>query len=125
MKSRKFIEHKLTELFAKFNDIKIQYEYRANTYSHIIEVTPLVFFKENECYITLEAELEEEFESLFPNENILFISEDSLSEIINPDFILGYESITFDNEVFNTEFVVEGFSEDVDFQYNNNYALAS
>ncbi len=125
MKSKEFIKEKLNELFAQFSDIKIQYEYRANTYSHLIEVTPLVFFKENKNYIALEAALEDEFESLFPNENIVFISEDSLSEIMNPDFKLGYESITFDNEGVNIDFIVEGFSENVDFQYFNNYALAA
>ena len=69
MKSKKFIKEKLEQLFAQFNDIKIKYEYRANTCSHIIEVTPLEFFEKDERYVTLEAELEEEFETLFPNEN--------------------------------------------------------
>ncbi|MEA3446911.1 MAG: hypothetical protein U9Q98_00455 [Bacteroidota bacterium] len=125
MKSKKFIKEKLEQLFAQFNDIKIQYEYRANTYSHIIEVTPLEFFKEDERYLILEAELEEEFESLFPNENIVFISEGSLSEIKSAEFELGGKSITFHNEVTNIDFIVVEFSESVDFQYSNNYALAA
>ena len=89
MKSKKFIKEKLELLFAQFNDIKIRYEYTANTYSHLIEVTPLDFFEENERYMTLEAKLEEEFESLFPRENIVFISEGSLSEIRSAEFELG------------------------------------
>jgi len=125
MKSKKFIKEKLEQLFAQFNDIKIKYEYRANTCSHIIEVTPLEFFEKDERYVTLEAELEEEFETLFPNENIVFISEGSLSEIKSAEFELGGESITFDNEVINIDFVVDGFNENVDFQYSNNYALAA
>jgi len=125
MKSKKFIKEKLELLFAQFNDIKIRYEYTANTYSHLIEVTPLDFFEENERYMTLEAELEEEFESLFPSENIVFISEGSLSEIKSAEFELGGKSITFDNEVNNIEFVVDGFSESLDFQHSNNYALAA
>lgn len=125
MKSKEFIEQKINQVFSQFSDIKIQYEYRANTYSHLIEVTPLVFFKENERYITLETAIEDEFESLFPNENIVFISEGSLSEINSPDIKLGYGSITFENEVVNIDFIVDGFSEDVDCQCSNNYALAA
>ena len=125
MKSIKFIEEKLKELFVQFSDIKIQYEYRANTYSHIIKVTPLSFFEENESYMTLETELEDEFETLFPNENIVFISEESLSEIKRPHFQLGFEPITFDNEVSNIDFIIDGFSDVVDFQFSNNYALAA
>ncbi|OIP05777.1 MAG: hypothetical protein AUJ97_00150 [Bacteroidetes bacterium CG2_30_32_10] len=125
MKSKEFIEAKLNELYNKFSDIKIRYEYRANTFSHLIEIIPIGFFEGNEDYIILEAEIEDEFEASFPDENIVFISEGSLSEIVNPDFKLGYNSIKFDNEVFNFDFIIEGFSENVDFQYSNTYALAA
>lgn len=125
MKSIEFLETKLNELYAKFSDVKIRYEYRANTYSHLIEIIPLSFFEGNEEYISLEAKIEDEFEASFPNENIVFISEGSLSEINNPEFTLGYEVIKFDNEAFNIDFIVEGFSEIVDCQYSYNYALAA
>lgn len=123
--SIKFIENKLSELYDIFKDIKIRYEYRANTYSHLIEIIPLSIFEQNEEYIKLESKIENEFESAFPNENIVFISEGSLSEINNPEFTLGYEAIKFDNEVLNIDFIIEGFSEIVDYQYSNNYALAA
>jgi len=125
MKSIEFLETKLNELYAKFSDVKIRYEYRANTYSHLIEIIPLSFFEGNEEYISLEAKIEDEFEASFPNENIVFISEGSLSEINNPEFTLGYEVIKFDNEALNIDFIVEGFSEIVDCQYSYNYALAA
>lgn len=125
MKSIEFLETKLNELYAKFSDVKIRYEYRANTYSHLIEIIPLSFFEGNEEYISLEAKIEDEFEASFPNENIVFISEGSLSEINNPEFTLGYEVIKFDNEALNIDFIVEGFSEIVDYQYSYNYALAA
>ncbi len=82
------------------------------------------FFKEDKDYIIFEAKLEEEFENLFPDENIIFISDDSLSEIRNVEFKLDKTSITFDNEANNIDFVVEGFVNDIS-QYSNNYALAS
>ena len=125
MKSIEFLATKLNELYARFSDVKIRYEYRANTYSHLIEITPLSFFEENEEYLFFEAKIEDEFEALFPNENIVFISDGSLSEINNPDFMLGYDVFKYDNEVLNIDFIVEGFSDVVDYQYSNNYALAA
>ena len=125
MKSKEFIEAKLNELYSKFNSIKIRYEYRANTYSHLVEIIPLSFFEASEEYMTIEANIEDGFESIFPSENIVFISEGSLSEINNPEFTLGYEVIKFDNEALNIDFIVEGFSEIVDCQYSYNYALAA
>lgn len=125
MKSIEFLETKLNELYAKFSDVKIRYEYRANTYSHLIEIIPLSFFEGNEEYISLEANIEDEFEASFPNENIVFISEGSLSEINNPDLKLGYDVIKYNNEVLNIDFIVDGFSEIVDCQHSYNYALAA
>ena len=49
--------------------------------------------------MVIESKIEEEFESKFLNENILFISEESLSEIKNPEFQLGYNEIIFDNVI--------------------------
>jgi len=93
MKSKEFIKNKLNYLQSIFNDVKIRYEYRANTYSHIIEIIPLSFFEKNEEYMIVESEIEDEFESKYPNENILFISEGSLSEIYNPEYKLGYNEM--------------------------------
>ncbi|TKG95207.1 hypothetical protein EYV94_10880 [Puteibacter caeruleilacunae] len=124
MNSRKFIETKLNELYSRFTEVKIRYEFRTNTNSHIIEIIPLSFFEENREYMSVEAEIEEEFETSFPNENILFVSEDSLTEVVSPMFELGYESIIFDNEEFSLEFDVEGFTECVEF-WDSNYALAA
>jgi len=103
MKSKEYIENKLNELFTKFGDIKIRYEYRANTCSHLIEVIPFSFFDKNEDYMKLEANIEDEFESLFPDESIIFISEGSLSEIKRSDFNLGYAAEDLIEEVLNLE----------------------
>nr|WP_321356686.1 hypothetical protein [uncultured Draconibacterium sp.] len=125
MKSKEFLIEKLTEMSSKFEDVKIRYEYRKNTYSHIIEVIPLAIFNSDKEYMMAEADLEDEFETLFPKEDIVFISEDSLTEIESPDLLLGYESITFDNLISATEFVVEGFTDEVDFSGCEYYALAA
>jgi len=125
MNSKEFLVEKLKELSSKFEDIKIRYEYRKSTCSHIIEVIPLAVFKNNEDYMSAEAHLEYEFERLFPQEDIVFISEGSLTEIKAPDLVLGYNSIVFDNTSFDAEFIVEGFSEEVNVAGCENYALAA
>lgn len=125
MKSIEFLESKLNDLYKKFSDIKIRYEYRANTVSHLIEVIPLSFFEGNEEYMACEFSIEEEFENRFPNENIVFISEDSLSEITTPNLKIGYDTIKFTNEVTNFDIIIKGFCDNIDSNYSNNYALAA
>lgn len=125
MNSKEFLIERLKEMSSKFEDVKIRYEYRTNTYSHIIEVIPLAIFDSNEQYMLAEANLENEFESLFPQEDIVFVSEDSLTEIKNPDLLLGNESITFEVSEVSQSFVVNGFTEEVDFWGCENYALAA
>jgi hypothetical protein len=75
--------------------------------------------------MSAEANLEDEFEHLFPQEDIVFISEGSLTEIKDPDLILGYNSIVFDNIFFDTDLIVNGFSEEVNVAGCENYALAA
>jgi len=81
MTAKDYIEEKLSLLASKFTDIKIRYEHHANTGSHLIEIMPLSFFEENGSYLEEETKIEDEFEQLFPSENIVFISEGSLTVI--------------------------------------------
>lgn len=125
MKSQEFLKEKLTYLSSKFKDVKIRYEYRKNTQSHIIEIIPLSIYNDDEKYMMAEAKLEDEFESLFINENIIFVSEDSLTEIKTPNFTLGYD-VFFENQVLNYWVMdVEGFTNEVDFVGCEYYALAA
>ncbi len=107
MNAKEYLIKKLNFLSEKFEDVKIRYEFRSNTQTHIVEIIPLSFFSENENYIQFEIELENEFEQLFPNENILFVSDDSLTEIIAPDLKLGYDKIIIE-DVFDFEFDIKG-----------------
>ena len=125
MIAKDFIEEKLRLLASKFIDIQIRYEYRANTNSHLIEIIPLSFFEGNETYFEEEAKIEDEFEQLFPSENIVFISEDSLTVIKRADLELGYDKVIFDNNTFIINFEVIGYSEDVQIHGFENYALAA
>ncbi|WNM19484.1 hypothetical protein [Flavobacterium capsici] len=80
----KFIEEKLKMLFERFPKANIRYEHRESTNTHVVEITPL-FFYNNDSYRVIETEIEDEFEVLFPAETIIFISEDSLNKISNPN----------------------------------------
>ena len=125
MKSKAFIKDKLNLLFAKYNNIKIRYEHRIPTTSHLIEILPFSLYDQNEEYMAFESEFESEFESKFPDENILFISEESLSEIRNPEVQLGYNEIVFNNKGPKIEFIIEGCSSNNAIQSSYNYALAA
>ena len=57
MKSKQYLLDKLQELSLNFKDIKIRYEHRLNTSSHLIEVIPLAIFQSNEEYMLAEANL--------------------------------------------------------------------
>ncbi len=125
MKANDFIEEKLRLLASKFKEIHIRYEHRVITRSHLIEIIPLSFYEENESYFEEEANIEDEFEKLFPEENIVFISEGSLTEIKNADLELGYKKFSFDYNSLIIKFEVEGYSEEVENQSFENYALAA
>jgi len=90
MKSKNFIKNKLKDLYSQFKNIKIRYEYRANV--HIIEVLPFSFYAHNEEYMVAESKIENEFESKFPGEEILFITKGFLIKIMNPEFELGFNN---------------------------------
>ena len=106
MQTVDFIENWLKNIAINFQEAKIRYEYRKSTQSHLIEILPLSFFEHEEAYLIGEIQFEDEFQRLFPNENLVFISEDSLTKIKHSDFELGYNYFVFDNSV-NSDFNVE------------------
>ena len=89
--SSEFVKSKLFDLYHKAKGVKIRYEHKKNIYTHIIEVLPIELYRDEE-YMTLEIDLIDEFNKLFPKEEILFISENSLNKITQPLLKIGYES---------------------------------
>lgn len=90
--SQEYIIQKLNEMHFLFNTIKIRYEYRDYLNTHFIEVLPFETFESNQDYISFEMQMESEFDEKFGlEEEILFISSDSLNEIRNTQFSLGYD----------------------------------
>jgi len=86
--AKKFLRKRLNEIFVAIDNIEIAYEHRLATNTHIIEVKPNSIFKESKAYADMEMALEEEFEELFPNEELLFISKNSLTQFEQPEFKL-------------------------------------
>ncbi len=84
MKSIDFVIERLESLYSTIENINIRYEYRQTTSTHIIEITPKDIFDSNEDYIIYEEKIEGEFKTAFFDENILFISSESLTEIKDP-----------------------------------------
>lgn len=126
MNSQEFIIDKLRNLSYKYSDLKIRYEFRANTLSHIIEILPVTFFETKLEFIVDEVELEKEFEQAYPIENIVFVSENSLTEIRRVDLELGYDGKIYIYSDSLPEFEVVGYSDVIETtMLQNNYALAA
>ncbi len=126
MNSQEFIIDKLRNLSYKYSDLKIRYEFRANTLSHIIEILPVTFFETKLEFIVDEVELEKEFEQAYPIENIVFVSENSLTEIRRVDLELGYDGKIYIYSDSLPEFEVVGYSDVIETTMTQNtYALAA
>lgn len=106
MNSKEFLINRLNTLGLIFSNVKIRYEYREYNKSHIIEVIPINFYETSKEYMKAEIELEKSFERLFPNEEIVFVSEGSLTEIRNPEFEFGYDKFSYKWEISIVEEVV-------------------
>lgn len=128
MTSIDFIIKELKKLHANFSNSNIRYEFCHFTKTHLVEITPLEFYNSN-SYMEYELNLDDRFFELYPSEDLVFISDQSLSKISNPIFEIFREKVGG----FRTDFtVLPTFSEFDDFYENeyhyledNNYALAS
>lgn len=126
MNSQEFIIDKLRNLSYKYSDLKIRYEFRANTLSHIVEILPVTFFETKLEFIVDEVELEKEFEQAYPLESIVFVSENSLTEIRRVDLELGYDGKIYIYSDSLPEFEVVGYSDVIETTMTQNtYALAA
>lgn len=96
MKSKDFIIRRLNELRNIFPELSFKYKFNPSTSTHIIDVRPLDCFTENNDYIKYEADFGFEFDSIFYPETVLFVSEDSLTQISNPEFVFNANQFSED-----------------------------
>ncbi len=109
--AKDFLIDNLNRISVLFPEVNIRYEHRSNTNSHIIEVIPLLVFDNNDEYIRAEINLEESFEEQFSNEDIVFISEDSLTTINNAEFAFGNNLMSFDVSLIESNDIISPFDE--------------
>jgi hypothetical protein len=95
---KEYLKKELKQLLNKFQDIQIRYEFDEDDFVHIIEVTPLAVYESDKTYVKFEIELRKKFAIEFPNEEIMFVSEDSLTKIETPEFVLSNPSVSADLE---------------------------
>ncbi len=119
--AKEFLINSLNSLSVFFPEIHIRYEIRNN--KNIVEVIPISVFENDEIYLKTEQLLEKEFERLFPNEDIIFISEDSLTKIKNAEYEFGKNKISFDAGVLIPDIIDNGYS--TIYAGETNYALAA
>lgn len=143
MKSKAFIQDKLREMTNEFPYIIFQYQYDEYDETHIVEVFPLSEFDNNEPYKESEAELCYDFDKKFFPETLMFVSEDSLIRVNNPEAVFtnelnpncyqGEESSPFNRELLidrknlikpnnhrmkSLDYSIEGFNYSSTFQPN-------
>ena len=123
MDSKTFIINKLNTLINLMPELTIRYKHDQNYNTHIIEVNPSSSFYEDEDYREYESELEDLFEANFPEENILFITEDSLNNIENADH--EFKSTKFNWIVDWDDELVNVSNNIMSGNYEENYAIAA
>ena len=95
MKTKEYIRKKLNEISDNFPELIFRYQFNENTETHIIEVKPFETYQTIGEYIKYEAELIYDFENEFFPETILFVSEDSLTQITDPEFSIQKQVLLF------------------------------
>ena len=88
MKSKQYINNKLKELHYHFPNLTIKYEHDSYTQMHIVDIMPLSEYENNEDFMRFETEIGCEFDNLFYPESVMFISSNSLTQIVNPELVM-------------------------------------
>lgn len=123
MTSREFIINRLNHLSTIFSNVKFRYEVRKTTGSHIIEVTHSLSEKEAEDYLNAEMRMDMDFGTIYPAEDIVFVTDESLTKIQNAELVIEGNKKGFDISLAKPA-IIHGFNA-VMYVEENNYALAA
>ncbi len=129
MKSKQYIYSKLKELHSQFPNLTIKYKHDSYTQMHIVDIMPLSEYENNEEFIRCETEIGYEFDNLFFPESVMFISSESLTELINPEIVIEpVISTNLKNDLLNESFyinfcIIQGYENTIN--DSNNYSLAA
>lgn len=83
MKTSDYVIDQINNLVEKFSNIKCRYEIDASDNSHVIEIIPSYFLKNNTEIQVYLIEIYNDFIIKFPNEGIFFINNEICSSLIN------------------------------------------
>ena len=125
MNPKDFIKARLNEIRNIFPELSFKYKFNPNTSTHVVDVRPLECFKDNSDYIKYEAEFGFEFDNLFYPETVLFISEDSLTQINNPEFVFNANQFSEDLQVKLLPIEVNSQVVQTHYEFDIDYALAA
>lgn len=93
MEAKEFIATELGLFIKQFTKTRVRYEYDQSASVHFVEVVPNEIYHFDDEYIKWEDDVYERFVSMFPNQNICFVSDDDLTGVDYPELIL--EGIDF------------------------------
>jgi len=124
MSPKEFIKARLNELRNIFPELSFKYKFNPNTSTHIVDVRPLDCYKENPDYIKYEADFGFEFDNRFYPETVLFVSEDSLTQISNPEFVFNANQFSEDIQVSVLPVEINGWAQN-HYEFQVEYALAA
>lgn len=85
MTSNKFIRLKIKKLLKQLPVLEIHYEYDDFSEAHFLKILPLNVFSNDNTYIKLEEEINNEFFEQYPFELITFLSENDNYEMLNAE----------------------------------------
>jgi len=121
MKSLEYIKRNLGEIVKNFPDMSFKCKYDKMTKTHIIDVQPIEYYKNNDQYALQQFNLRKDFDNKFFPESILFISDESLINVTNYDFNICFTKII----TLNMNQNIKSSEKDLLYQECPNYALAS
>jgi len=125
MNPKEFIKARLNELRNIFPELSFKYKSNPNTSTHIVDVRPLDCYNENPDYIKYEADFGFEFDNIFYPETILFVSEDSLTQITNPEFVFNANQFSEDLQALLPPIEVKSKWVHTHYEVEIEYALAA
>ncbi|MFA6400465.1 MAG: hypothetical protein WCX31_02400 [Salinivirgaceae bacterium] len=126
MISQEYIKSALQVFISKFSQTRVRYEFDSTALTHYIEVVPNSVYHLDEEYISWESAFYDLFVSQFPNQNICFISDDSLVGLDEIQFeLVGSKFVEYSvNNDFNcipTDSV--NYNEQKSTSYISNYSV--
>jgi len=124
MSPKEFIKARLNELRNIFPELSFKYKFNSSTSTHIVDVRPLDCFKKNPDYIKYEADFGYEFDNIYYPETILFVSEDSLTQISNPEFVFNADQFSEDLQASVLPIEINGWAQN-HYEIQVEYALAA